>query len=76
MFTKADFIGYFKQLARLEQQMVENVEDLLRHVTDETARRQLAAIMDDEVRHGTMLEEINWRMLGNVLGDGNSPAGE
>ena len=51
MFTKADYVNYFDQLARVERKMIYRSYDLGLEVADVTVARVLKKIGDDEVRH-------------------------
>lgn len=51
MFTKADYMKYFDQLARVERKMIYRTLDLEREIADPSVKRVLQKIGDDEVRH-------------------------
>ncbi len=61
MFKREDFLGYFEQISRLERQMIENVDELLRLVAGGEARSVLEGIKADEVRHLAMALDVEKR---------------
>ncbi|MBN2352960.1 MAG: hypothetical protein JXD23_10365 [Spirochaetales bacterium] len=63
MFKREDFLRYFEQISRLEREMMENIDDLLRLVESGEYRSVLEVIKADEVRHLAMAVDIEKRFV-------------
>ena len=66
MFKQEDFLGYFHQISRLEREMIENVDELLRLVDGGESRSVLEGIKADEVRHLAMAVDIEKRFVSGA----------
>lgn len=51
MFTRADYEGYFDQVAQVERKMICGVYDLSREIDEPSLARVLKEIGNDEIRH-------------------------
>ncbi|MFH0986332.1 MAG: PilZ domain-containing protein [Candidatus Omnitrophota bacterium] len=68
MFTKADYVNYFDQIARVERKMIYRSYDLGLEVADVTMSRVLKKIGDDEVRHyGHILKVLRYIEVPGAL---------
>ncbi len=65
MFSKDDFVKYFKQVSDIENKMLENVEDLLRAIKKKSLTVSLERIRQDEIKHLRILKDI-----GKTISDG------
>ena len=58
MFTKDDFIEYFKQISEIENQMLINISELTALIEEESILLLLKRIKNDEIRHMSQLITI------------------
>ncbi len=65
MFSRDDFVKYFKQVSDIENKMLENVEELLRSIKKQSLAASLERIRQDEVKHLRILKDI-----GKTISDG------
>lgn len=58
MFSKKDYLDYFKQLYDVEIVMKKEVEQLLKIVDLPEARKILERIREDEIRHAKIVKDM------------------
>jgi 2-phosphoglycerate kinase len=58
MFTKQDYIEYFRQIASIEKEMMLKCEHDLGLIEDPDVGGQIRDVMNDEARHYSYVNEI------------------
>lgn len=58
MFTREDFEDYFEEIKKKEQQMINMQRELISNIKDPAVKADLTQIMEDELRHEKIVEEI------------------
>ena len=58
MFTKADYLEYFQQIASFEQEMIFKLDRCIKLIDDDDIRLRLKAVSADEARHYSFIREI------------------
>ena len=58
MFTKQDYIEYFRQIASIEKEMMLKCENDLGLIEDPDIRGQIRDVINDEARHCSYVKEI------------------
>lgn len=58
MFTREDFADYFEEIKKKEHQMINMQKELIAEVKDATIKADLTQIMEDELKHEHIIDEI------------------
>jgi rubrerythrin len=58
MLTKEDYIGYLKQMKKVEEEMRDTYKVCSENIGDERIKGILAKLARDEARHAGMVEEL------------------
>jgi rubrerythrin len=58
MFTREDYLEYFKQIASIEEEMFFRLQEGLKLIDDAGIKSQIKAVADDEARHCAYMKEI------------------
>lgn len=58
MFTKKDYLSYFKQIYSVELFMIQEGKDLLKIVTDKEAVGLINQLIADEKRHAKIVKDM------------------
>jgi hypothetical protein len=59
MFSKDDYIRYFNQISDIEKKMLENINELLKFINENSTIEILNTIKEDEIRHINILTKIS-----------------
>jgi rubrerythrin len=58
MFTKADYIEYFEQIAAVEKDMMLKVQKAIKSIDDKDICATLKSVSEDEARHYAYVKEL------------------
>jgi rubrerythrin len=58
MLSKKDYNGYLRQMQDLEKSMVSVYKEAAARVDDEAMKNIILSIMQDEIRHVALVEEM------------------
>ncbi|MFZ4631796.1 MAG: hypothetical protein ACOYL8_01145 [Patescibacteria group bacterium] len=58
MFNKKDYLQYFNELYEVETVMKEEMNDLLKIIELEDARKIIKQIKKDEIRHAKIVQSL------------------